>query len=229
MRKEYQLKGTIPPQKAIIPSHLIYEDFEHMITTIGAGTGDDWVARKSPQLSLGGDYSWYLVTKATTPAPGDYVFLANHLPFYVSDKIDAEFFFIHFTTDNQIMIILEFLSGYTNFGVKGVSNCFSAAVRFNCRTGELAVRDENLVYHVVDALPCCPGARWIMFGMQVDLEKQEYIKIRVGPYEKVVSGIKIRAYSVNLFCPIVNARIENITTTRSRAYVDNICLWSSVY
>ena len=219
MRKEYQLKGVITPPTAIIPSHITYEDFEEVVSFGSAGTGSDWQVFRTPQITLGGNYSLYQITKATTPASADYVYTSIRLPYYVSPINNVEVLFCHFTTNNAISVKIEFLTNYNDPNV-----AFAPIVLFYCSSGDVYVRDEAQNYKKVGTVGAVSQGYWTLFGMVINLETQEYISVRIGSIEFVVKGIKFYKLATFYPAPITNLRTTTTADARANAYYDNLCV-----
>jgi len=52
---------------------ILFDDMEDLFKWIGYGTGTDYVVEKSTTVAFNGSASLHMRTRATTPAPGDYV------------------------------------------------------------------------------------------------------------------------------------------------------------
>lgn len=224
MKKEYQLKGIIPPIGAVVPSHIVYDTCESIILngSSPAGNGFDWVATVS-SLSRGGRNSILLSPKATSPTAGDYVYISFRMPFYASNLNLIELAFL-LSQSNKVSIKLEI---YTNY--KDPKVALSGVLKLNCETGEIFIRDENLNYIKIYTLNPIPVGYWSILGMVVDLEKENYISVRFSTIDIVVNRSDVKFYKVNTLqpTPIVNVFVElnsgwSSLENRPIVHIDNL-------
>ena len=221
MAREYETKRLIAPEHTLIPSHIVYENFEGLEKVGSTGTGTDWEAGRDTWFIEKGKYSWRQRPKKTTPAAGDYVYTTFYMPFYIASRIDIDTVFLHQTTNNNVKVRLDFVTSYNTDDIR-----FAPIVELNCSNGEVKVRDEKGNYQLIDTVSTgIPKGYWTIFGMSIDLRKQEYLLVRVGQYAKRVSGIKFETLAGFYPCPLVDLRTTNVSTDRALTFWDAITIF----
>jgi len=196
------------------------DNLEDLFKWRGAGTGTDWVVEKSTTVAFTGNASLHIKTKATTPAPGDYVLAAFDLGLPFSKQLSVELVWkvVKNADTDHARFMIHFYDG-TYFK--------RPELRWLPPEGKWQYFSKDEVWTDI------PGGaqtlyenRFHRLKMKADFEKNEYVSLRSDDQIFDLSGIamSVTAWTIPTTMNF-GVSVANETTNRAEGYFDEVlCL-----
>jgi len=196
---------------------LLFDDLEDLFKFDSAGTGTDWVVEKSTTVAFDKNASLHMITKATSPAAGDYVIAWRRFPVPYGKKISLEclFRFETLTNEDKVIFMLEWYSE-TGF--------IRAMVRYDPIEQKWSYEASDGTFKdVPNGSQKLHNETFHRMRLIADFDKMEYIYLQCNDLLIDMSGIGMYyaagAYTSRI---AVKFRVNAETAARAEIYIDDV-------
>ena len=218
MAKEYSRNviqvANIPLDQKIS----LIDDMEGSLEWMDWGsTGTDFIIELSTARAYRGYKSLHIVTKATTPVPGDVVSTGR-----VGDtgqvsviKMEAKVMAMN-ATSNINYVEVRFDAGHKGKG-------YSSGIRCGGTTDTIYYLDKNNQWiNTGVTIPFSVTNAWMKYQLYIDTEKGEYIKVIIMGIEADLSGIKMYEWPSLGNILNIQFKTETLNNAPAEVYIDDL-------
>jgi len=219
MAKEYTRRVHVISQIPFPGEPILADNFEGVFNWGIGGTGADFEGYKSPENPLFGSYSLYMITKATTPAIGDYV-QAIRYGHAVASR------FIEFTFSFAVSLSAPdygYLDGWLDVIELSTGDRVRYKIRLNYDDLKLQYESASGVFTDIADLGAIQG-NYNKFRMILDQKNRKIKSFETGDKEFEVDKSGFLAATSQAAGIDVGIRVETRTANRASVYIDNVVI-----
>jgi len=218
MGKEYRRKVDVESLISIPVEPVLIDSFEDVLMWGVSGAGADWDAYRDSQQAFEGDISFYVITKATTPASGDWIEIVRYPPIIKSRLLSIEIMFRVATPSGG-----EFFLYLSNLLVDPVDLVpYSYNLRLNNVLGRFEMETASGVWTNVGSTSPIAIGYWQRLAMVIDTYEKKVISAETGKQYLSVDRKAWGATPVASTYYQLAIKLETRTAARASANLDNI-------